>query len=107
MVLLISIIGSISRIELREAFLFGWPYLHKDTLDSQIDSIFELADINSNGGIDYRLKCFFFIFSEFIAATVILEKTNFENSLQQTFNFLDKNKDGFITIDELINVLGN
>ena len=46
-------IGSISKPELREAFLYGWPSIEQDNLDKQIDKIFELVDLNVSGGIDY------------------------------------------------------
>lgn len=47
-------VGSISKHELREAFLFGWPDMASRDLDTQIDQIFELVDLNVSGGIDYR-----------------------------------------------------
>lgn len=58
------------------------------TLSSFIDQ----ADVDNSGTIDY---------SEFIAATIHLNKLEREEHLVAAFQYFDKDGSGFITIDEL------
>lgn len=52
----------------------------------------EQADVDQDGTIDY---------GEFIAATVSLSKVEKEENLFAAFSYFDKDKSGYITVDEL------
>lgn len=54
--------------------------------------IFEQADIDNSGTIDY---------GEFLAATLHLNKIEREDNLVAAFSYFDKDGSGYITIDEL------
>ncbi|KAL0740882.1 hypothetical protein Bca4012_082395 [Brassica carinata] len=52
----------------------------------------EAADVDNSGTIDY---------SQFIAATIHLNKLEHEEHLVAVFQYFDKDGSGYITIDEL------
>ncbi|XVE96228.1 hypothetical protein REPUB_Repub02eG0203800 [Reevesia pubescens] len=60
--------------------------------DSEINGLMEAADIDNSGTIDY---------SEFIAATLHLNKIQKEDHLFAAFSYFDKDGSGYITPDEL------
>ncbi|BBN08677.1 calcium-dependent protein kinase [Marchantia polymorpha subsp. ruderalis] len=60
--------------------------------ESEIHDLMEAADVDQDGTIDY---------GEFIAATVSLSKVEKEENLFAAFSYFDKDKSGYITVDEL------
>uniref|UniRef100_M4DMH2 EF-hand domain-containing protein n=1 Tax=Brassica campestris TaxID=3711 RepID=M4DMH2_BRACM len=60
--------------------------------DTKIHDLMEAADVDNSGTIDY---------SEFIAATIHLNKLEREEHLVAAFQFFDKDGSGYITIDVL------
>ncbi|CAI7907581.1 unnamed protein product [Closterium sp. NIES-54] len=60
-------------------------------------SLHQQADIDGNGEIDY---------SEFVAATMHLQRVDNEKNLQAAFDFFDSDRSGFIDIEELADALG-
>ncbi|KMZ67218.1 Calcium-dependent protein kinase [Zostera marina] len=70
--------------------------LQKDAISQlteiQIQSLMDAADTNSNGTIEY---------SEFIAATLHMNKVLKEENLKSAFSFFDKDETGYITINQL------
>jgi len=60
--------------------------------DKEIQTLMDAADIDSSGTID----C-----SEFIAATLHMNKLEREENLVSAFSFFDKDGSGFVTTDEL------
>jgi len=60
--------------------------------DKEIQTLMDAADIDSSGTID----C-----SEFIAATLHMNKLEREGNLVSAFSFFDKDGSGFVTTDEL------
>lgn len=60
--------------------------------DKEIQTLMDAADIDSSGTID----C-----SEFIAATLHMNKLEGEENLLSAFSFFDKDLNGYITTDEL------
>ena len=63
----------------------------------EVKRLFELADIDHSGEID---------FSEFILATVNRNSLMQEEKLRQAFRFYDKDDSGSISTDEIKSVLG-
>ena len=64
----------------------------------EIESVFKEIDADKSGKINY---------TEFIAATMNQSIYLKEEKLFQAFKMFDKNNDGFITADEIKNVLGS
>ncbi|XWS63204.1 hypothetical protein CRYUN_Cryun06bG0075700 [Craigia yunnanensis] len=60
--------------------------------DTEIRDLMDAADVDNSGTIDY---------GEFIAATVHLNKLEREEHLVAAFQYFDKDKSGYITVDEL------
>lgn len=60
--------------------------------ESEIHNLMQAADIDNNGTIDY---------TEFIAATLHLNKIEKEDHLYAAFSYFDKDGSGYITLDEL------
>ncbi|XAR73072.1 Non-specific serine/threonine protein kinase [Bertholletia excelsa] len=60
--------------------------------DTEIRDLMDAADVDNDGTIDY---------GEFIAATIHLNKIEREEHLIAAFQYFDKDKSGYITVDEL------
>ncbi|KAL9317750.1 hypothetical protein ACSQ67_014267 [Phaseolus vulgaris] len=80
--------GTITFQELKD----GLKSVGCDLMESEIKSLMEAADIDSNGTIDY---------GEFLAATLHLNKMEREENLVAAFSYFDRDGSGYITIDEL------
>ena len=72
-------------------------YFGEDVAQLEVKRLFELADIDHSGEID---------FSEFILATVNRNSLMQEEKLRQAFRFYDKDDSGSISTDEIKSVLG-
>lgn len=85
--------GKLSKEELKEGCLkvFG-----KQMNDEQIDAIFDKVDIDMSGSIDYN---------EFLIATINEAKILSERNLKEAFDFMDKDNNGYITVEEIRNVM--
>ena len=64
--------------------------------DAKLNELFEKMDQNKSGGIEY---------SEFAVGAIQLAEAEGEDILKRTFAFFDKNKDGFISKQELKDTL--
>ncbi|XP_073002321.1 calcium-dependent protein kinase 26-like [Typha latifolia] len=80
--------GAITFDELKE----GLRRYGSTLKDTEIRDLMEAADIDNSGTIDYK---------EFIAATVHLNKLEREEHLVAAFSYFDKDRSGYITVDEL------
>ncbi|XAR73074.1 Non-specific serine/threonine protein kinase [Bertholletia excelsa] len=60
--------------------------------DTEIRDLMDAADVDNDGTIDY---------GEFIAATIPLNKIEREELVIAAFQYFDKDKSGYITVDEL------
>ncbi|KAI5084133.1 hypothetical protein GOP47_0000302 [Adiantum capillus-veneris] len=60
--------------------------------ESEVKQLLDAADVDGSGTIDYM---------EFISATMHISKVDKENHLHEAFNYFDKDRSGFITMDEL------
>ncbi|EFJ33946.1 calcium dependent protein kinase 5 [Selaginella moellendorffii] len=60
--------------------------------ESEIHALMDAADLDKNGTIDY---------TEFITATLHLNKIEREENLFAAFSYFDRDSSGYITIDEL------
>lgn len=85
--------GKLSKEELLEGCVkvFG-----KQMSVEQIDSIFSKVDMDMSGAIDYN---------EFLLATINESKILSEKNLREAFNFMDRDSNGFITLEEIRDVL--
>ncbi|BBN04182.1 calcium-dependent protein kinase [Marchantia polymorpha subsp. ruderalis] len=70
----------------------GLKRVGSDLMESEIHELMEAADVDRDGAIDY---------GEFIAATINLNKIEREENLFAAFSYFDKDKSGYITVDEL------
>ncbi|KAJ3671445.1 hypothetical protein LUZ60_007524 [Juncus effusus] len=80
--------GTITFDELKD----GLKRVGSELMEHEIQALMNAADIDNSGTIDY---------GEFLAATLHMNKLEREESLVQAFSFFDKDRSGFITIDEL------
>ncbi|CAM6034794.1 unnamed protein product [Sphagnum compactum] len=80
--------GSISFEELKE----GLKKVGSNLMEADIRQLMDAADVDHNGTIDY---------GEFLAATLNLNKIEREENLYAAFSYLDKDKSGYLTTDEL------
>ncbi len=80
--------GAISFEELKE----GLKKVGSNLMEADIRQLMDAADVDHNGTIDY---------GEFLAATLNLNKIEREENLYAAFSYLDKDKSGYLTIDEL------
>ncbi|PIM98701.1 Ca2+/calmodulin-dependent protein kinase, EF-Hand protein superfamily [Handroanthus impetiginosus] len=64
--------------------------------EPEVMQLMEAADVDGNGTIDYI---------EFITATMHMNRMERENRLYKAFEYFDKDKSGYITIEELEHVL--
>ena len=81
--------GEISKDELIQCLEKIYPY---QEARERAEKIFKEIDFNNDGCIN---------FSEFLTANFKKDKLLSEKTLQKTFNLLDLDGNGFITIDEL------
>lgn len=77
-------------------FEVGLRRLVTDNDDSRLKHIYQLIDSNLNGKIDY---------TEFLAACLYSQKYLNIAHIKSAFNFFDQDRSGYITRDELENVL--
>lgn len=80
-----------------EEFQNGVSQLKKETAE-EIMKVFNKLDADKNGSIEY---------TEFIAASMTQKMYLKEEKIYQAFKLFDKNGDGFITQDEIKEVLGS
>jgi calcium-dependent protein kinase len=80
--------GAISFEELKE----GLKKVGSNLMEADIRQLMDAADVDHNGTIDY---------GEFLAATLNLHKIEREENLYAAFSYLDKDKSGYLTTDEL------
>ncbi|KAK4755408.1 hypothetical protein SAY87_009165 [Trapa incisa] len=86
--------GKINIDELR----VGLHKLGHQVPDSDLQMMMEAGDIDKDGYLDY---------AEFVAISVHLRKMGNEDHLKKAFEFFDKNKSGYIEIEELRDALAN
>ncbi|CAI9094213.1 OLC1v1029909C1 [Oldenlandia corymbosa var. corymbosa] len=70
----------------------GLPKLGTKLSESEVRQLMEAADVDGNGTIDYI---------EFITATMHLNRMEREDHLYKAFEYFDKDKSGYITMEEL------
>ncbi|XP_047969498.1 calcium-dependent protein kinase 1-like [Salvia hispanica] len=80
--------GTITYEELKA----GLPKLGTKLSESEVRQYMEAADVDGNGTIDYI---------EFITATMHMNRMEREDLLYKAFEFFDKDKSGYITVEEL------
>lgn len=93
--------GSLSKEELREGFINSEVM----TDPAMVDLLFDQLDVNESGKVDY---------TEFISATIKTEVLITQEKVRAAFKlfdvvmelFLYKDRDGFITKEELSEVFG-
>ncbi|KAG2680999.1 hypothetical protein I3760_11G124400 [Carya illinoinensis] len=74
----------------------GLPKLGTKLSDSEVKQLMEAADVDGNGTIDYI---------EFITATMHMNRMEREDHLYKAFEYFDKDKSGYITMEELEHAL--
>ncbi|XP_071726416.1 calcium-dependent protein kinase 1-like [Rutidosis leptorrhynchoides] len=84
--------GTITLEELKA----GLPKLGTKLSESEVRQLMEAADVDGNGTIDYI---------EFITATMHLNRVEREDHLYKAFEYFDKDKSGYITVEELEHAL--
>ncbi|XP_020252733.1 calcium-dependent protein kinase 15-like [Asparagus officinalis] len=84
--------GTITFDELK-AGLYKWG---TKLSDSEVRQLLESADVDGNGTIDYI---------EFITATMHMNRMEREDRLYKAFLYFDKDNSGYVTMDELKQVL--
>ncbi|KAF5191118.1 Calcium-dependent protein kinase protein [Thalictrum thalictroides] len=80
--------GTITYEELKT----GLPKLGTKLSEIEVRQLMEAADVDGNGTIDYI---------EFITATMHMNRMEKEDHLYTAFQFFDKDKSGYITMEEL------
>ncbi|XP_015896537.2 calcium-dependent protein kinase 1 [Ziziphus jujuba] len=80
--------GTITYEELKA----GLPKLGTKLSESEVRQLMEAADVDGNGTIDYI---------EFITATMHMNRMEREDHLYTAFEYFDKDKSGYITMEEL------
>ncbi|KAL7188999.1 hypothetical protein ACSBR1_038796 [Camellia fascicularis] len=74
----------------------GLPKLGTKLSESEVMQLMEAADVDGNGTIDYI---------EFITATMHMNRMEREDHLYTAFEYFDKDKSGYITMEELEHAL--
>ncbi|KAL0371877.1 UNVERIFIED_CONTAM: Calcium-dependent protein kinase [Sesamum calycinum] len=74
----------------------GLPKLGTRLSESEVRQLMEAADVDGNGTIDYI---------EFITATMHMNRVEREDHLFKAFEYFDKDKSGYITMEELEHAL--
>ncbi|XP_051177536.1 calcium-dependent protein kinase 8 [Lolium perenne] len=75
-----------------EEFKAGLRKLGNKMHDSDLRMLMDAADVDKNGTLDY---------GEFVTVSVHVKKISSEKHIQEAFSFFDKNKSGYIEIEEL------
>lgn len=81
--------GQISKEELMVAYS---SVSSNPMIDREVDEVLKKLDFNNTSAID---------FSEFLVANVDYKQSLNQQKLQQIFSIIDKDKNGFITVEEL------
>ncbi|KRX00275.1 Protein kinase-like domain [Pseudocohnilembus persalinus] len=89
--------GYLSLQELQEGFQ-NEDVLQDEESKQKIQEVFEKLDLNNSGSIDY---------SEFIAASLQLQQHFQENQLKYIFNYIDTDKNGKLSLQELKQYIQN
>ncbi|CAI9771782.1 unnamed protein product [Fraxinus pennsylvanica] len=84
--------GTITYEELKA----GLPKLGTKLSESEVRQLMDAADVDGNGTIDYI---------EFITATMHMNRVDKEDHLFKAFEYFDKDKSGYITVEELEHAL--
>ncbi|KAF2297898.1 hypothetical protein GH714_004882 [Hevea brasiliensis] len=84
--------GTITCEELKASI----PKLGTKLSESEVRQLMEAADVDGNGAIDY---------TEFITATMHMNRMEREDHLYKAFEYFDKDQCGYITMEELENAL--
>ncbi|KAG6506715.1 hypothetical protein ZIOFF_032042 [Zingiber officinale] len=71
---------------------YGLLKLGRQVADSDVKAIMEVADADGNGFLDY---------GEFVTLSIHLRRIGNDEHLQRAFQYFDKNKSGYIEIEEL------
>ncbi|XP_073301831.1 calcium-dependent protein kinase 1-like [Primulina huaijiensis] len=74
----------------------GLPKLGTKLSESEVRQLMDAADVDGNGTIDYI---------EFITATMHMNRVEREDHLYKAFEYFDKDKSGYITMEELEHAL--
>ena len=85
--------GKLSREELKTAFKEAKIDLSKE----ELNNIIKCMDFDGNGYIEYE---------EFIRVTLPKEQLFTDINLKNAFDMFDKDKNGTISMDEIIEVIG-
>ncbi|QCE05263.1 calcium-dependent protein kinase [Vigna unguiculata] len=86
--------GKINIDELRE----GLQKLGHQIPDADVQILMEVGDSDKDGYLDY---------AEFLAISIHLRKIDHDEHIHKAFQFFDKNKSGYIEIEELHNTLAD
>ncbi|GAA0165470.1 non-receptor serine/threonine protein kinase [Lithospermum erythrorhizon] len=87
--------GKRGRINVKE-LKAGLHKLGHQIPDTDVQILMEAGDVDKDGYLDY---------GEFVAITVHLRKMGNDEHLRKTFNFFDKDKSGYLEIEELRDAL--
>ncbi|KAJ8510328.1 hypothetical protein OPV22_000762 [Ensete ventricosum] len=75
-----------------EELKFGLHKLGHQTPDADVQILMEAADVDGTGTLDY---------GEFVAVSIHLRKIGNDEHLHKAFSYFDRNKSGYIEIEEL------
>jgi calcium-dependent protein kinase len=75
-----------------EEFKAGLRKLGNKMSDSDLHILMDAADVDKNGTLDY---------GEFVAVSIHVRKIGNDEHIQKAFSYFDKNKSGYIEIEEL------
>lgn len=81
-------------------------YGNKAKAKQVAERIMHKIDLNRNGLIDFTGKNIIWYFLEFSIANLEINHFIKEDKLKEAFNFIDKDKDGKLSIKELRNIFG-
>ncbi|KAK9692336.1 hypothetical protein RND81_09G257300 [Saponaria officinalis] len=90
-------VGNTGKINM-EQLRVGLHKLGQPIPDADLQILFEAADVDGDGALNY---------GEFVAVSVHTKKMANDEHLHRAFSFFDKNKTGFIEIDELRDALND
>jgi calcium-dependent protein kinase len=88
--------GVIARDELAQEFIKRKYLQNNELAESEIAKIIEYLDANMSGHID---------FTEFVLAAVEKDKLLSEQNLRNCFKMFDRDADGYLSVDELRDVM--
>lgn len=74
-----------------------------------VKNIMKSLDLKKNGTINFTGNCiyYYYLYIDFAAANLQLNRYIQTDKLKEAFNFLDKDGDGFITVNELEMLFGD